>query len=156
MTTTWDVEQFLALSRIAMVGISRDARDFSRALFREMCKRGYDMVAVNRSAIEIEGDPCVATLGEVQPPVDGVLILTPARETLGVVQECVDLGIKYVWMYRAAGVGAVNPEAVALCKQHKILLVEGYCPYMFWPHTPWLHLAHGVILKLGRRYPTAA
>jgi len=44
MTTTRDVEDFLALKRIAMVGVSRDPKDFSRHLFREMYSRGYDMV----------------------------------------------------------------------------------------------------------------
>src|SRR5215813_12071843 len=153
MTTTQEVQDFLGLNRIAMVGVSREWRDFSRTLFREMSDRGYDMVAVNPSAAEIEGEPCARSLHEVQPPVEGVLIMTPARATLGVVLECVDLGIRHVWMYRAGGVGAMNPEAVALCKQRNIQVVEGHCPYMFFPHTPFLHRAHGFLLKLTRRYP---
>jgi len=40
MTTIRDVQEFLAQRRIAMVGVSRNARDCSRALFREVCKRG--------------------------------------------------------------------------------------------------------------------
>lgn len=156
MTTTQDVQDFLELSRIAMVGVSRDSKDFSRALFRDMCNRGYDMVAVNRSTREIEGEPCVPTLRDAHPPVDGVLIMTPARETLRVVQECVDLGIQHVWMYRAGGVGAVSPEAVALCRQHNIYVVEGQCPYMFFPRTPFIHRVHGLLLKITKRYPVAA
>jgi uncharacterized protein len=156
MTTTRDIEDFLGLTRIAMVGISRDEKDFSRALFRDMCSRGHDMVAVNRSTTEIGDEPCVPTLREIHPPVEGVLIMTPARETLSVVQECVALGIQHVWMYRAAGVGAVSPEAVALCKQHNIHVVEGHCPYMFLSGTPFVHRIHGLFLKLTRRYPSAA
>jgi predicted CoA-binding protein len=156
MTTTQEVQDFLGLSRIAMVGVSREGRDFSRTLFREMSNRGYEMVAVNPAAAEIEGEPCAPSLHEVQPAVDGVLIMTPARETLRVVQECVELEIQHVWMYRAGGVGAMNPEAVALCKQHNIHVVEGHCPYMFFAHTPFLHRAHGFLLKLTKRYPAAA
>ncbi|PYX41387.1 MAG: CoA-binding protein, partial [Acidobacteria bacterium] len=55
MTTIHDVQDFLALRRIAMVGVSRDPEDFSRKLFREMCDRGYDMVPVNLVAEEIDG-----------------------------------------------------------------------------------------------------
>lgn len=156
MTTTQDVQDVLSLSRIAMVGVSRDWKDFSRALFRDMCNRGYDMVAVNPSATEIEGDPCAPSLREVHPPVEGVLIMTRARETLRVVQDCVDLGIQHVWMYRAGGVGAVSAEAVALCKQNNVHVVEGHCPYMFLPHTPFVHRVHGFLLKLTKRYPAAA
>ena len=55
MTTIHDVEDFLALDRIAMVGVSRNPKDFSRLLFREMCDRGYDMVPINLVAEEIDG-----------------------------------------------------------------------------------------------------
>lgn len=42
-----DIHDFLVLRRIALVGVSRDPKDFSRVLFREMCDKGYDMVPVN-------------------------------------------------------------------------------------------------------------
>jgi len=38
---------FLAQRRIALVGVSRDPRDLSRALFRELRGRGYDVVPVH-------------------------------------------------------------------------------------------------------------
>ena len=36
---------FLGQRRIALVGVSRDARDLSRSLFRELRSRGYDVLA---------------------------------------------------------------------------------------------------------------
>ena len=39
--------EFLAQRRIALVGVSRDPRDLSRTLFRELRRRGYDVVPVN-------------------------------------------------------------------------------------------------------------
>jgi hypothetical protein len=59
VTTIREVEDFLALHRIAMVGVSRNPEDFSRKLFREMCERGYDMVPVNLVAEEIDGRECL-------------------------------------------------------------------------------------------------
>ena len=41
------INDFLAQKRIAMVGISREPRNFSVSLFQELCRRGYDMVPVN-------------------------------------------------------------------------------------------------------------
>jgi hypothetical protein len=156
MTTTRDVEDFLALKRIAMVGVSRDPKDFSRHLFREMCSRGYDMVPVNWMATEIDGRESFQCLQAVRPSVEGVLIMTPARETIRVVRDCAETGIKNVWVYRAGGSGAVSEEAIAFCKENTIQVVEGHCPFMFFRNTGFPHRAHGFFLKLTHRYPVAA
>ena len=93
MTSIRDVQDFLSLNRIAMVGVSRHQTDFSRHLFREMCLRGYDMVPVNLVAEKIEGKECFENLQVVRPPVEGALIMTPFYETMRVVQDCVEAGI---------------------------------------------------------------
>lgn len=56
--TIADVRDFLAQQRIALVGLSRDPKDFSHILFREMCNRGYDMVPVNPAASQLENRRC--------------------------------------------------------------------------------------------------
>src|SRR5512140_3348640 len=67
---------FLALPRIALVGLSRDDKDFSRMVFRELVKRGIDVVPVNPGAAELEGRPCFPRLADVRPPVQGALVMT--------------------------------------------------------------------------------
>lgn len=154
-TTRDDIDDFLLQKRLAMVGVSRHPDDFSRTLFRELCRRGYDMVAVNPSAKgnEIEGKACHARLQDIQPPVDGVLVLTTPCETVGVVHDCIEARVRRVWMYRSTGQGSVSPEAVDLCKKNGIRVVEGHCPFMFLPGTQFFHRFHGVLLKLVGRYP---
>jgi predicted CoA-binding protein len=156
MTTTREVEDFLALKRIAMVGASRNPKDFSRHLFREMCSRGYDMVPVNWVANEIDGRESFQCLQAVKPAVEGVLIMTPAHETIRVVRDCAEAGINRVWIYRAGGTGAVSEDALAFCREHGIAVVEGHCPFMFFQSTGFVHRAHGFFLKIARRYPAAA
>ena len=156
MTTTRNVENFLALRRIAMVGVSRDQKDFSRKLFREMCDRGYDMVPVNLIADEIDGKECFQCLQVIKPPVEGVLIMTPAFETIRVVRDCLESGVRNVWIYRAGGQGAVSAEAITFCKENNIEVVEGHCPFMFFPKTGFPHRVHGLLLKVMRRYPERA
>jgi uncharacterized protein len=114
------------------------------------------MVPVNPAVLEIEGKPCFENLQLVKPNVEGALIKTPFYETVRVVQDCIEAGIRKVWIYRASGAGAVSPEAIALCKKHAIQVVDGHCPFMFFPATGFLHRAHGILLKLGRRYPAKA
>jgi uncharacterized protein len=156
MTTIRDVNDFLALHRIAMVGVSRDPKDFSRKLFREMCERGYDMVPVNLVAEEIDGRQCFQCLQAVTPPVEGVLVMTPYYETIRVVRDCAEAGVRRVWLYRAGGRGAVSPQAIECCKENGIQVVDGHCPFMFLPATAFPHRAHGFLLKIARRYPARA
>ena len=49
------INDFLAQKRIAMVGISREPRNFSVSLFQELCRRGYDMVPVNPNTPNVLG-----------------------------------------------------------------------------------------------------
>jgi len=156
VSTIRDVEDFLALHRIAIVGVSRDPKDFSRLLFREMCDRGYEMVPINPAADEIDGRECFHSLQAVKEPIEGVLVMTPFSATRQIVEDCAAAGIRNVWIYRAGGQGAVSPDATAFCKQNGIRVVDGHCPFMFFRGTKFVHRAHGFLLKITRRYPTAA
>ena len=153
MTTLLDVQDFLALHRLAVVGVSRNPKDFTRLLFREFLNRGYDAVPVNPGIREMEGVACFASLSDVAPPVEGALLLTSPEVTDQVVRECASAGVRQVWMYRAAGRGAVSPAAAAFCASNGIRVVEGECPFMFLPETPWIHRAHGFCRKLLGRHP---
>ena len=153
MATLSDVQEFLALHRLAVVGVSRNPKDFTRMLLRELLGRGYDAVPVNPGTREMEGVACFASLAEVQPPVEGALLMTPPAVTDTVVRQCAEAGIRRVWMFRGAGHGAVSAGAVAFCMQNGIRAVEGECPFMFLPHSQWIHRAHGFCRRLLGRYP---
>ena len=149
-----EIRDFLALRRIALVGTSRDPKDLSRVLFREMCARGYDMVPVNPAADgQLEDKKCFARVQDIQPPVEGALVMTSSRDTKQVVQDCAQAGIRSVWLYRGGGQGSVTPEAVEFCREHDIHVIEGHCPFMFLCHTQFVHRLHGFVLKLTGSYP---
>ena len=152
-TTLDDVRDFLARRRIALVGLSRDPKDFSHVVFREMSQRGYDMVPVNPAAAELENRRWFARVQEITPPVDGVLIMTAPRDTDRVVRDCAEAGVHRVWMHRGGGQGAVSQEAADFCRQNGICLVEGYCPLMFLAGTPFFHRGHGFLMKVLGGYP---
>lgn len=149
------IADFLAQKRLALVGISRNPKDFSRGLFRELRQRGYDMVPVNPQVTEIEGLRCYARLQEVTPPLDGALVMTAPQQSEQVVHDCQDAGVTRVWLYRAAGAGAVSEAAVDFCVRNGIGLVAGFCPYMFLPQTQFFHRFHGFFLRLTGGYPAA-
>ena len=150
------IEDFLAQKRIAMVGISRDPANFSVKLFEELCRRGYDVVPVNPSTAELQGRRCFDKVQDIQPTVEAVLLMTSPETTETVVNDCAEAGVQRVWMYRAAGQGAVSAKAVAFCEGHGIRVVPGQCPFMFLPETATFHRLHGFIRKIMGRYPRRA
>jgi uncharacterized protein len=152
-TSMKEVKDFLALRRIALVGVSRNTKDFSRVVFAEMAKRGYDMVPVNPAISQVRGKRCYARLQEITPRVDGALIMTASEKTEEIVRNCEEAGIRHIWMHRGGGQGSVNVNAVQFCHEKGIHLVEGQCPLMFLKSTPLFHRIHGFVLKITGRYP---
>ncbi len=153
MSSLEDIQDFLAQKRIAVVGVGRDPKDFNHKMFQSFRELGYDAVPVNPHAKEVEGTPCFSCVQEIEPPVDAVLIMTPAATTDTIAKDCADAGVKRIWMYRAAGPGAVSQAAVELCRRNGIRVVDGGCPYMFLPNAPWFHRLHGFLVKITGNYP---
>jgi predicted CoA-binding protein len=154
MATIQGIRDFLGLKRLAVVGVSRNPRDFTRTLFRELQDRGYDVVPVNPNVDLVEGLKCLSQIRDATPPVEGALLLTHPSVTELVVRECAEAGVRRVWMYRAAGGGAVSPGAVSYCQSNGIELVEGECPFMFLNGASWPHRVHGFCRQMLGRYPT--
>ena len=75
------IQDFLAQPRIAMVGVSRDPRHFSRMLFDAFCRRGYDMVPVHPEAVAFDSKRCFARVQDITPPVENVLLMTTGAAT---------------------------------------------------------------------------
>lgn len=148
-----DIREFLGRRRLAIVGVSRNPRDFTRSLFREFVTRGYEVVPVHPGIEEIEGQRCYARIQEIAPPVEAVLVLTPPAITNEIAHDCVEAGVAEVWMYRATGAGAVSREAIAYCETNGIRVIPGECPLMFFPQTGFPHRVHGLVRQIMGRYP---
>ncbi len=144
-----DIEDFLKQKRLALVGVSRNERDFTRTLFREFVHRGYDAVPVNPACEAIDGRPCFHRVQDVTPPLDGALLLTPPAGTEPAAMDCAAAGVPRIWMYRAVGKGAVSARAVGFCKSRGLRVIAGYCPYMFWKDAAFFHRLHGFLVKLS-------
>jgi uncharacterized protein len=136
MDKTNGCEIFLTHRRLAVVGVSRDPRDFSRTVVAELSRRGYDVVPVNPSGAFIR------RVQDIVPPVEAALLMTPPAVTTEVVKDCAEAGIRQVWMHQGVGRGAASPAAIAFCESHGISVVSGACPLMYLPETGFVHRAH--------------
>ena len=152
------VRDFLGQKRLAFVGVSRQQNHYSRALFREFCARGYDAIPVNPAVGEIEGRRSFARVQDIDPVPDGVVALTSPAATDRIVGDCIEAGVKRIWMCRTVGKGAVSPLAVAVCEAHGISVIPGECPFMFLEGDyaqggGWVHRFHGFVKKITGSYP---
>ena len=112
MTTKKQIDDFLALKRIAFVGVSHNPREFSYALWQEFRQRRYQAIPVNPIVATLDGQDCYKRVQEIKPAVDGVLIMTSSKATEQIVHDCAEAGVKHVWMYKGVASGAVNKAAV--------------------------------------------
>jgi predicted CoA-binding protein len=133
------VQDFLAQKRIAVVGVS-DQRDTGCNLaYRKFKAQGYTVSAVNPRITTYQGDPCYPDLQSIPQTPDAVFILASPKVTDAIVQQCVALGIRHVWMHcmmgtkpnLTPGMSSVSPEAVRLCREHGIAVIPGACPNQF-------------------------
>jgi uncharacterized protein len=147
------IHDFLGLKRIALIGASRDEKSYSRAILKEFRRVGFDMIPVNPAAREIEGLPCAACIADVAPAVAGALIVTAPAAGEPRVRECLEAGIKFIWVRGKPGRSSLSREIVAQCAERGVLLIEGYCPLMFLPDTLFFHRLHGFFSRLGGHYP---
>jgi uncharacterized protein len=138
-TTRAGIDEFLALKRIAIVGVSRSQAHFSRMVLKEFLQRGYDVVAVNRAGGEIDGRPCFTSIAEVTPPVEGALLMPPEAWANTAAKECRAAGVEKLWVYK----GKVEGGA----------LVERECPLMWLKDPAWFHSVHKGIRKVLGRLP---
>lgn len=141
------VQDFLAQKRIAVVGVS-DKRDTGCNLaYKKFRDNDYQVYPVNPRLTTFEGTQCYPDLKSIPQKLDAVFLLTSPKVTEQVVQQCVDLGIKYVWMHclmgtkpgLATSMTSVSQDAVRLCHEKGITVIPGTCPNQFLkpdvPHT---------------------
>jgi predicted CoA-binding protein len=146
--------EFLTKKRIAVTGVSRHAEGHgSNVVYLRLRDRGYEAFAVNPNAEEVEGDRSYPNLRSIPGGVDAVVIGTRPGLADATVQECKELGIKYVWMHRAFGEGSVSQSATRYGREHGICVIDGGCPCMFDPTADPGHKAMRAMATLSGKVP---
>ncbi len=133
------VQDFFAQKKIAVVGVSDKRETGCNLGYRKFKEAGYTVYAVNPHLTTFEDQPCYPDLKSIPEKPDAVFILANPKVTEQIVQQCVDLGIKHIWMHcmmgtkpgLAANSTSVSPGAVRLCRENGIGVIPGACPNQF-------------------------
>jgi predicted CoA-binding protein len=118
-------QEILADARtIAVVGASPKPWRPSNDVMRYLLEQGYDVIPVRpRDCDEVLGIPCVASLAEVERPVDVVDVFRRAEETPAVARDAVTAGAKALWLQ----MGIVSDDARAIAEAAGLDYVENAC-----------------------------
>jgi hypothetical protein len=148
--------EFLSHKRVAVTGVSRTPGSHgSNAVYKRLRERGYEVFAVNPNADSVEGDRAYPDLGSIPAGVESVVIGTRPDFAEETVRECVELGIKHVWMHRGPGAGSVSESATAYGREHGLTVIDGGCLCMFSPTADLGHKAMRIVFTLSGNVPKA-
>jgi uncharacterized protein len=146
------VQDFLDQKSIAVVGVSDKRETGCNSNYKKFKEAGYTVYPVNPHLAAYDGAPCYPDLKSMPVKPDAVFILASPAVTDQIVRQCVELGIRHVWMHcmmgvkpgLGSGMTSVSAAAVELCRAHDIQLIPGSCPNQF------LHpdFAHGMMRGL--------
>ena len=98
------VRDFMTVKSVAVVGVSDQRETGCNAVYERFRDAGYAVWPVNPHLSEFDGQPCYPDLRSIPERPEAVFILTNPNVTEEIVQQCVDLGVKRVWMHCLMGV----------------------------------------------------
>lgn len=108
---------------IALVGASPDPGKPSHGVMRYLLAEGYRVIPVRPDGEEVLGIPSVASLAEIDEPIDLVDVFRRAEHTPEHAREAVDAGAKALWLQ----LGIRSEEARRIATEGGLDYVEDAC-----------------------------
>ena len=102
-------EQLQNSKTIAVVGLSGDPDRISFRVTRYMQEQGYRIIPVNPMVQEVLGEKSYPDLRSVPEPIDMVNVFRRSELVPPVVDQAIEVGVKYIWMQD----GVINPDSAA-------------------------------------------
>jgi len=116
--------EILAETRtIALVGASPRPERPSNGVMRYLLAEGYNVIPVRPHCTEILGIPCVASVADIEEPVDLVDVFRRPEFCRDVAEQAAAAGAKALWLQ----LGIVSPQARAIAERAGMEYVENAC-----------------------------
>ena len=113
-------EQLRNSKTIAVVGLSGDQDRTSYRVTQYMQQQGYRIIPVNPMIDEVLGEKSYPDLKSVPEPIDMVNVFRRSELVPPIIEEAIELGVKYIWMQD----GVINPEWAAKAEAAGIPVIQ--------------------------------
>ena len=115
----------LAPASVAVIGASQRPGSVGRAILQNIVTGNFPgpVYAVNPSASELDGVPCVPSAAALPGDVDLAVVATPAAAVPGIAERCGRRGVRALVVITAGLDGAARLELLGICRRHGMRLV---------------------------------
>lgn len=117
------VQKMLQLTKWAVLGASSNHNKFGYRIYKLLKSYGYQVYPVNPKETMIDGERCFNSLRELPIVPDVVDFVVPPSVAMEALMECVELGIKNVWLQP----GVNTPEVVAKAQVLGFTVISDTC-----------------------------
>lgn len=126
-----DIKALLARVRtIAVVGLSPQPSRPSNRVASNLQRFGYRIIPVRPAVEQVLGEKAYAALREVPEKIDLVDVFRAPQHVDAIVDECIALGVKALWLQD----GVVNEPAALKARAAGITVVMDRCVYRDYVH----------------------
>ena len=114
VAATASIRPFFEPRSVAVVGANRTRGKIGSELFHNLIEAGFTgrIYAVHPNVSEIEGHPAYPSVSAIPGEVDLAVVVVPADEVLGVVDECIGKGVRGICVI-SAGFGETGSDGAA-------------------------------------------
>ena len=119
----------LAPESVVVIGAGRRRGTAGRAILENIRAGGYAgrVYAVNPRAWQIGGERCLASVLDLQEPVDLAVIAVPATAVLDTAEQCGQRGVRSLVVVTSGLKVAACADLLAVCRRHGMRLVGPDC-----------------------------
>ena len=122
-TSDGEIREILSLSKIAVVGMSKNSSKAAHYVPRYLSEQGYDITPVNPTSEDILGKKSYGVVSEIDENIDVVNVFRPSDQVLPVIQEAIKIKPKVIWLQE----GIHNVEAEEIAKKAGIKIIFNRC-----------------------------
>jgi hypothetical protein len=119
-----EIRKIYNFKNIAVVGMSRDPAKAAHSVPKYMIERGYNVIPVNPSGVEILGRRTYSRVSDIKSQVDIIDVFRPSDDVYPVVEDTIRKpGIRVIWLQK----GIHNSDAEKIARDNNIDFVFNRC-----------------------------
>ena len=122
--TDEEIRKIYNLRNIAVVGMSKNPDKAAHCVPKYMIEKGYNIIPVNPTAIEILSRRTYSRVSDIQSQVEIIDVFRPSEDVYPVIEDSIKKpGIRVIWLQE----GIHNTEAEKIALDNKIDIVFNRC-----------------------------